>query len=58
MKFEIKTEPVCAVLIAVPADAAIVFIMISTGVEAKDAWFTLSEVVTILAIGLGYISSK
>ena len=30
MKFEIKTEPVCAVLIAVPAYAAIVVVVIAT----------------------------
>jgi hypothetical protein len=49
MKFEIKTEPVCAVLIAVPAYAA-------TGVQAQDAWFPLSVIVVVLAIGMNYIS--
>jgi hypothetical protein len=29
MKFEIKTEPVCAVLISVPAYAAVVIIVIA-----------------------------
>jgi hypothetical protein len=57
MKFEIKTELVCAVLIAVPAYAAIVLITIRTGVQAQDAWFPLSVVVTILAIGISFVSS-
>ena len=47
MKFEIKTEPVCAVLIAVPAYAAIVVV---------DAWFPLAVIVVVLAIGMNYIS--
>ncbi len=56
MKFEIKTEPVCAVLIAVPAYAAIAIVVIATGVQAQDAWFPLSIVVVIMAIGMNYIS--
>jgi hypothetical protein len=56
MKFEIKTEPVCAVLIAVPAYAAVVIIVIATGLPAQDAWFPLSVVMTILMIGLNYVS--
>ena len=56
MKFEIKTEPVCAVLIAVPAYAAVVIIVIATGISAQDAWFPLSVVMTILMIGLNYVS--
>jgi hypothetical protein len=57
MKFEIKTEPVCAVLIAVPAYAAVVIIIvIATGISAQDAWFPLSVVMTILMIGLNYVS--
>jgi hypothetical protein len=58
MKFEIKTEPVCAVLVALPAYVAIVANTIGTGVEAQVAWFPLSVVVTVLAIGISYISSK
>ena len=58
MKFENKTEPVCTVLIAVPAYTAIVIITGGTGVNAQDVWFPLSLVVTILAIGITNISSK
>ena len=58
MKFKIKSEPVCTVLIAVPAYAAIVIITVGTGVNAQDLWFPLSLVVTFLAIGITYISSK
>ena len=50
MKFEVKTEPVCAVLVAVPAYAAIVIITLGTGVRAQDAWFPLSVVVAVLVI--------
>jgi len=56
MKFEIKTEPVCAVLITVPAYAAIAVIVIATGVQAQDAWFPLSAIIVILAIGINYVS--
>ena len=49
-------EPVCAVLIAVPADAAIMIIMLGTGVQAQDVWFPLSVIVVVLAIGMNYIS--
>jgi len=58
MKFKIKMEPVCAVLIAVPADVAIMIIMLGTGVQAQDVWFPLSVIVMILAIGIAYMSSK
>jgi hypothetical protein len=58
MKFKIKMEPVCAVLIAVPADAAIMIIMLGTGVQAQDALFPPSVVLMILAIGIAYMSSK
>lgn len=47
MKFEIKMEPVCAVLFAIPAYAAIVIIMRRTEVQVQDSWFPLSAVVTI-----------
>ena len=56
MKFEIKTEPVCAVLVAVPAYVAIVVVVIATGLQAQDAWFPLSVIVVILAIGMNYVS--
>ena len=56
MKFEIKTEPVCAVLIAVPAYAAIAVVVIATGVQAQDAWFPLSIIVVIMSIGMNYVS--
>ena len=56
MKFEVKTEPVCVVLVAVPTYAAIVIITIGTGVRAEDAWFPLSVVVTILAIAISFIA--
>ena len=58
MKFEIKTEPVCAVLIAVPAYFAIVVITLGTGVQAQDLWFPITVVVTILAIGISFVYSK
>ena len=58
MKFEIKTEPVCAVLISVPAYAAIVIITLGTGVRAQDAWFPLSVVVAILVIGVSFVTSS
>ncbi len=57
MKLEIKTEPVCAVLVAVPAYVAIVVVVIATGLQAQDTWFPLSIIVVILAmIGMNYIS--
>ena len=56
MKFEIKTEPVCAVLIAVPAYAAISVVVVATGVSAQDEWFPLGVIVVVLAIGMSYIS--
>jgi hypothetical protein len=58
MKFEIKTEPVCAVLIAVPAYFAIVVITLGTGVQAQDSWFPITVVVTIPAIGISFVYSK
>ncbi len=56
MKFEIKTEPVCAVLVAVPAYAAIVVLVIVTGVQAQDAWFPLFIIVVVISIGINYVS--
>ncbi len=57
MKFEIKMEPVCAVLIAVPAYAAIDIITIDTGIQAQDTSFPFAIVVTILAIGISVVTS-
>jgi hypothetical protein len=58
MKFEIKTEPVCAVLVAVPAYAAIVIVVIATGLQAQDAWFLLSIIVVVMSIGINYVHPK
>ena len=58
MKFEIKTEPVCAVLIAVPAYAAIVAITIVTQVQVQNTWFPLTMVITIMLIAIGRIAPK
>ena len=58
MKFEIKTEPVCAVLIAVPAYMAIVVITLGTGMQAQDGWLPITIIVAILAIRITYISPK
>ena len=58
MKIEIKTEPVCAVLIAIPAYFAIVVITLGTGVQAQDSWFPITVDVTILAIGISFLYSK
>ena len=58
MKIKIKTEPVCAVLIAIPAYVAIIVITLSTGVQAQDSWFPITVVVTILAIGISFLYSK
>ena len=58
MKFEIKTEPVCVVFVAVPAYFAIVLITLGTGVQAQDAWFPLTVVVTILSIAITFIYCK
>jgi hypothetical protein len=58
MKFEVKTEPVCAVLVAVPAYFAIVVVTLGTGVQAQDSWFPITVIVTILAIAISFIYSK
>ena len=58
MRFEVKTEPVCVVLVAVPAYFAIVVITLATGVQAHDAWFPQTVIVTILAIAITVIYSK
>jgi len=57
MKFEVKTEPVCVVLIAVPAYFAIVVITIVTGTQAHDAWFPITVFVTILSIAITFFYS-
>ena len=58
MKFEVKTEPVCTVLVAVPAYFAIVVITLGTGVQAQDSWFPITIIVTILAIAISFVYSK
>ncbi len=58
MKFEIKTEPVCAVLVAVPAYAAIAIVVIATGLQAQDAWFPLAIIVVVMSIGINYVHPK
>ena len=58
MTFELKTEPVCAVLVVVPAYFAIVVITLGTVVQAQDSWFPITVVVTILAIAISFIYSK
>jgi hypothetical protein len=58
MKFEIKMEPVCAVLVVVPAYFAIVVITLGTGVQAQDSWFPITVIVTILAIAISFVYTK
>ncbi len=58
MKFEVKTEPVCAVLVAVPANFAIVVVTLGTWVQAQDSWFPITVIVTILAIATSFIYAK
>ena len=58
MKIKIKTEPVCAVLIAIPAYFAIIVITLGTGVQAQDLWFPITVVITILTIGISFVYSK
>jgi len=58
MKFEVKTEPVCAVLVVVPAYFAIVVVTLGTGVQAQDSWFPVTVIVTILAIAISFIYAK
>ena len=58
MKLEIKTEPVGAALIAVPAYTAIVVITLGTGMQTQDVWLPITIIVVILAIGITYISPK
>ena len=58
MKIKIKTEPVCAVLIAIPAYFAIIVITLGKGVQAQDSWFPITIVVTILTIRISFVYSK
>jgi len=58
MKFEIKTEPVCAVLISIPAYIAIVVITLHTGMKAEDAWLPLTVTLIIMYIGLFCVAPK
>jgi hypothetical protein len=58
MKFEVKTEPVCAVLVVIPAYFAIVVVTLGTGVQAQDSWFPITVIVTILAIAISFIFAK
>ena len=58
MKFEVKTEPVCAVLVVVPAYFAIVVVTLGTGVQAQDSRFPITVIVTILAIAISFIYAK
>ena len=58
MKCKIKMEPVCAVLVAVPAYFAIVVVTLGTGVQAQDSWFPITVIVTILAIAISFVYSK
>ena len=55
MKFKIKTEPVCVVLVAAAAYTAITIIMISMGVETKDVRYPVSLIAIILEVSIGYI---
>jgi hypothetical protein len=58
MKFEVKTEPVCVVLVAVTAYFAIVVITLGTGVPAHDAWFSQTVIVTIFALTIAVVYSN
>jgi len=58
MKFKVKTEPVCTVLVAVPAYFAIVVVTLGTGVQAQDSWFPIAIIMTVLAIAISFIYSK
>ena len=58
MKFKVKTEPVCAVLVVIPAYFAIVVVTLGTGVQAQDSWFPITVIVTILAIAISFIFAK
>jgi hypothetical protein len=56
MEFKIKTEPVCIVLVAVPAYAAIAIVTIRAGLDAKDVCYPVSLIAVILFISILYIA--
>ena len=58
MKFEVRTEPVCTVLVTIPAYFTIIVVTLGTGVQAQDSWFPITVIVTILAIAISFIYSK
>ncbi len=58
MKLEVKMEPVCAVLVTIPAYFAIVVVTLGTGVQAQDSWFPIIVIVMILALAISFIYSK
>ena len=58
MKIEVKTEPVCAVLVAVPAYFAIVVVKFGMGIQAQDSWFLITIIVTILALAISFMYLK
>jgi len=56
VEFKIKTEPVCIVLVAVPAYTAIAIVTIRAGLDAKDVWYPVSLIAVILFISIRYIA--
>jgi hypothetical protein len=50
MELKIKTEPVCNILVAIPAYIAI--ITIKAGSNAEDVWYPASLIVLILFISI------
>ncbi len=50
MKFEVKTEPVCTVLVFFPAYFTIVVVTLGTGVQAQDSWFPITVIVPPVAL--------
>jgi hypothetical protein len=52
MEFKIKTEPICIILVAVSAYAAIAIVMIKTGLDATDVWYPVSLIAVILFISI------
>ena len=58
MKLEVKMEPVCAVLVTIPAYFAIVVVTLGTGVQAQDSWFPIIVIVMILPLAISFMYSK
>ena len=58
MKLEVKMEPVCAVLVTIPAYFAIVVVTLGMGIQAQDSWCPITVIVTILAFAISFIYSK